>query len=331
MPRISLGNTDLDVFSIVDADSDEAKAFTTYLGYVCSLAELVTNVLGDVDYEGIRQHMEGSGRLRRLHGRRYTGEETPVRGLLANAWLTELHLHTFDANDPGVVRIANHMAPMHAYYSTTRVATAWLQILNGVAPTTHAALLRQLSLYVAGSGNLLPPPWCMTCSQLYPTPCYPGFSREPEAMSNLSRSPDPVSAVGMCLRTTRGREVRALVEETKRQQKRVRAPTGERERRDGAMTPTTVFHFLWRSRTRSNYGDPGMYYMGALGDGDVLAYHRALRYITAGTNFVFETLIAQRAPDLLTNSAAFLITRDRSGLTSRTIEPRLRALGVMRD
>lgn len=325
MPRINF--SELDVFSVVDADTDEAKAFLTYLGYVRGIDALICDAWGDLSFDAVVAAMDSSGRLRRMRGRRYVGPEGIVTSLLLNSWLTELHLHTPDTTDAGVIRIANHMASVYAYYATTRSATAWLQVLNNAAPTTHAALLKQMAKLISGSTDLYPEPWGMRCTALYPTPVYAGFASPPGPCSNLARASNPYDIVGMCLRTTRGRQVKEAVNERKRQLRRAKAPRGEKQRCDQSVPPTTVFNFLWRARTRSNYGDPAMFYMGALGDDDVLAYHRALRRITAGTCFVFEALIAQRAPELLINAATHFITRDRSRLSDDVLLPRLSALG----
>jgi hypothetical protein len=119
-----------------------------------------------------------------------------------------------------------------------------------------------------------------------------------------------------------------LVDETKRQLRVDRAPPGTRRGRDQHLTATTVFDFLWRSRTRANYGDPGMFFMGALGEWDVLGYHRAVRRITAATMFIFEAMIAQRARSVLEEASTHFISRDRSGIADSVLIPRLVALGL---
>ena len=82
-------------------------------------------------------------------------------------------------------------------------------------------------------------------------------------------------------------------------------------------------------RTRSHYGDPAMYYVGTLHSERSKTYAAAVRSWNAATMFVFEALIAQRARDVLEETAVHFISRDRSGLADALIVPRLRALGLL--
>jgi len=63
-----IGLADLDVFAYIDADSAEAKAFTTYLGYVRAFDDLMTNASGILDFAHIRKQMDPAG-LHRLRSR----------------------------------------------------------------------------------------------------------------------------------------------------------------------------------------------------------------------------------------------------------------------
>lgn len=319
----------LDVYAFIDADSGEAKAFTTYAGYVDALGALITHTHGSPDpYPGILAALDRNGRLTNLKGKRYNGQESPVASLLINSWLSELHLHLVDGNDAGVVRIANHAAPVNAYYATTRAASAWLHVLNGTVPNTHAACLEQVSRLVTAGTALYPAPWVQACSALKPAAKYSGFAKPPRSCSNLSGAAPPMDRLAMCLRTTRGRQIDGLVADTRRQRKVARAPRGEAIRRDAKLRPTTVFDFLWRIRTRSNYGDPAMFYMGALTDRQVLGYLESIKLITSSTMFLFEAMIAQRAPDVLADAATHFISRDRSQRSDQVLVPRLKALGL---
>lgn len=268
----------VDVFAFLDSDSDEAKTFLTYSGYVRALSELIIDEYGSPNpYPAIVASLNRNGRLSRLCSRRYSGEASPVASLLINSWLSELHLHLVDADDAGLVRIANHSAPVHAYYATTRSASAWLHVLNGTVPSTHAGCLEQVGWLLQASVALYPSPWVLACTAVKPAPAYSGFPREPQRCSNLSNAVPPLDRVAMCLRTTRDRHIKELVTETCRQQRRTRAPNGEFLRRDRTLRPTTVFDFLWRIRTRSNYGDPAMFYMGASDEGHIGIHHVRFR------------------------------------------------------
>lgn len=321
----------VDVFAFLDADSPESKAFTTYAGYVGALSELICDAYGATDpYPGLLDALDRHGRLTRLRSKPYSGPSGPVASLLINAWLSELHLYLVDSTDAGVVRIANHAAPVHAYYATTRSASAWLHVLNGTVPNTHAACLDQIGQLVANSGALYPEPWTFACTAVHRSTTYTGFPVPPQSCSNLSSSAPAADRLAKCLRTTRSRQIVSLVAETRRQLRRERAPRGEALRRDAKLRPTTPFDFLWRIRTRANYGDPAMFYMGALTNQQVLGYLEAIKVITATTMFLFEAMVGHRSPAVLADAADHFIARDRSGLTDRVLVPRLAALGFAR-
>lgn len=329
MPIVQFRN--VDVFAFLDADSAESKAFTTYAGYVGALSELISDAYGPTDpYPSLVAALDRYGRLTRLRNKPYGGPSAPVASLLINAWLSELHLYLVDPTDAGVVRIANHAAPVHAYYATTRAASAWLHVLNGTVPNTHAGCLDQIGQLVAKGSSLYPEPWTFACTAVRPLPTYAGFPAPPQPCSNLSGSAPAADRMAKCLRTTRDRQIDALVAETRRQLRRDRAPRGEALRRDQTLRPTTPFDFLWRIRTRSNYGDPAMFYMGALTERQVLGYLEAMKVITATTMFLFEAMVGHRSPTVLADAADHFIARDRSGLTDQVLVPRLAALGFVR-
>lgn len=323
--RIALSN--IDVFAFIDADSPEAKAFTTYRGYVTALDALVSDEWGGVSYKEILSRIDPAG-LHRLKSRQFRGNASAVRSLMLSAWLHEMHLHLVSHRDPGIVRIANHAAPVHAYYATSRAASAWHHALTSTAPQTHQALLKAVDGLITSAPSMYPVPWNLRCTALRPSPLYKGFVSPPQPCSNLSGSAPPLDAVAMCLRTTRDRRVKQLVTETKKQLKKDRAPNGEAARRDRQLHGTTLFDFLWRGRTRSSYGDPAMFYMGAISDNDVVGFLIALRNITAATSFLFEIFLAQRAPDVLADAATHFISRDRSGISDHVLVPRLRELDI---
>ncbi len=329
MPIVQFQN--VDVFAFLDADSAESKAFTTYAGYVGALSELISDAYGLSDpYPALIGALDRFGRLTRLRNKPYSGPAAPVASLLINAWLSELHLHLVDPTDAGFVRIANHAAPVHAYYATTRAASAWLHVLNGTVPNTHAGCLDQMGQLVAKGVALYPQPWTFACTGLRPSVTYAGFPVPPQPCSNLSSTAPAADRMAKCLRTTRERQIVSLVAETRRQLRRDRAPRGEALRRDAALRPTTPFDFLWRIRTRANYGDPAMFYMGALTERQVLGYLEAMKVTTATTMFLFEAMVGYRAPTVLADAADHFIARDRSRLTDQVLVPRLAALGFVR-
>ncbi len=320
--------SELDFYSLLDADSDEARTFTTYLGYWVCLAELVQTRYGQDPAAALLTELQGRRAFRRLSSQGKPADPRAVRALLLNGWTSELRLHLIDLEDTKRLSVANHGAPVDAYYASSRHATAWLALRDGAAPTTHRGLLNAMSAQVIGS-TLLPPPWDLSCQALKPSPVYSGFTALPGPCSNLAAAADPDARAGMLLRTTRDRGVKKKVEEFKHGHKLNRAPNGEAQRQDAKLAATTIFDFAWRMRARSNYGDPAMFYVGSLGPQRAQAYAAAVRSWTSATMFLFEALIAQRGRSVVQEAAVHFISRDRSGLAAVLIVPRLRTLGLL--
>jgi hypothetical protein len=320
--------SDIDVYSLVDADSEEARTFTTYLGYWECLAEHVQERYGDDYAPELLSELRRQRGFRKLAGQGKPAHPDAVRALLLNGWTSELRLNLIELADTKRLTLANHGAPIDAYYATSRHATAWLCVRDGSAPTNHRGLLNAISAQVTGS-RLYPAPWRLHCSSLYPQPAYEGFPGVPRACSNLAVKANRYDRAAMLLRTTRERGVKKKVEEEKQKRKLDRAPAGEKQRQDRQLAATTVFDFAWRMRARSNYGDPAMFYVGSLHHARARTYGAAVRTWTSATMFLFEALIAQRARGILEEAAVHFLSRDRSDLAEALIIPRLRGLGLL--
>ncbi len=92
-----------------------------------------------------------------------------------------------------------------------------------------------------------------------------------------------------------------------------------------------MFDFMWRSRTRANYGDPSMFYIGTLDSERSKQYVRWVRTFTDATMLLFEALVAQKARNTLVEAAVHYISRDRAKITDLLLGRRLRTLGLLAD
>lgn len=318
----------IDIYSMIDADSEEARTFTTYLGYWVCLAEHVQEIYGEDCAPALLADLQGRHAFRRIAGQGRPSDQDAVRALLLNGWTSELRLNLIGLDDSKRLTLANHGAPIDAYYATSRHATAWLCLRDGAVPINHRGLLNAISAQVTGS-RLYPAPWNLHCRALHPVPTYYGFANPPRSCSNLAATADRHDRAAMLLRTTRKRGVDKKVEEVKHKRKLRRAPSGENQRQDRVLASTTIFDFAWRMRARSNYGDPAMFYVGSLDHARARAYAVAVRSWTKATMLLFEAFIAQRARSELEEAALHFMSRDRSGLAESLIVPRLRSLGLL--
>ena len=325
--RDLLKSLGIDVYALADSDTDDARTFTTYAGYWSALREHVQEEFGPYPYPRLLAELESRG-LSRLSSKPAACDKEPLRKLLLNAW-SELALHSVDLKDAKRVWLENQWAHVKAYYAASRMAGAWLLARDGHVPENHAGLLRAVSAQISGM-RLYPAPWSLCCVALHPAPAYVGFPREPATgFSNLASEVDRYDRTAMMLRTTRERDVERLVGIVKRHRRMRRAPNGEQARQDAALAATTVFDFAWRMRTRSNYGDPAMFYVGTLSPDRAQDYAVGIRSFTAATMFLFEALVTQKARQLVAETAIHFISRDRAQIADTVLAPRLRELGLI--
>lgn len=327
MPRISLSRG-LDVFALIDADSDEAKGFTTYLGYWDGLARLIDDVYGPDPAPAIVAEMLSRKAVKKLQAKKFTGDTRELASVLLNGWAQEVALYAVDDDDPRLM-LQNLWNNVYAYYAVSSSARAFLMVRQGSAPDNHRRTLTALSGLVTDS-FLFPTPWGLACT-CEQNLAFGGFPREPAECSNLEVAADPLDIVAKALKTTRRREVQRRVDQAKTEQKLDRAPRGLRESIEDRLEATTLFEFMWRNRTRSNYGDPSMFYVGSLSEDRSRRYVQGVRSVTAASMLVFETLVAQRAPGVLLDAAVHFMSRDRSQLSDLLIGDRLRTIGLLND
>jgi hypothetical protein len=327
MPTLRQFST-IDVFALLDSDTAEAKTYRTYLTYWDCLARAVTSTYGDDWHAQLLGAVQARPSFKSMSGQSlFNGDSDELRGLLLNAWNSELNLYLVDDNDPRL-QPATQWAPVLGYYATGRAALAWLLVRDGNAPTKHRPLLRSLAAQIANM-DLYPAPWSYHLSLLGPLTWH-NFPSEPSDCNALSNNVPPIDGIAKMLKTTRDRRVEERKDDQRDREKRKRARPGEYQRQDAGLEPTTIFDFTWRSRTRSNYGDPSMFYVGALGSQDLAArFVNAVRVFTASTMFVFETLLAQRASDALVEAAVHYISRDRTKITDQLVGERMRVLGLI--
>lgn len=313
-------------FSYINPSQKEAYAFRTYLGYWACLAEHIQREY-DFDYIRILKELRDRPGFRRL-----AGKETPtgakeikeIRSRLLNGWISEARLNLIDLDDKDRLRLANHGAPVDAYYATSRLAEIWSYIRTGNFPKTHEALLNFMSQEI-GHGTLYPCPWNLMCTAIVPEPAYSGFTSPPGKISGLALAADRYDRSGMLLRTTRDRRIKDLAEAEKRTCKTLREATEICDRRTKS---TTIFNFAWRMRKRSNYDDPAMFHSGTPNHEQARLFAAAIRTWTDATMLVFEALIAQRARDVLLDTATEFARFDHSGLADKLVMARLQAIGI---
>jgi hypothetical protein len=318
----------LDTWALVDADSNEEKQFASYMNYWEALAGIIVGSFGTEPVAGLRDAFDDKSqrfakKFRALSSKQFAGDSRLLRTLLLGAWNSELGLYLVDEEDDRLMH-QNQWNNVFAYYASSKAALAWTLVRDNAVPTTHRSLLDAMAAQAGAAVSLFPVPWSLCCTCCSGRADYSGFANPPRPVSNLTSGGDPFDLTAKFLKTTRQKRL----DERKKQDHPKRAPNGYRARLDGTMPPTSVFDFLWRSRTRANYGDPSMFYMGTLTQDRAVRFLRAVRLVTSTTMGLFEMLVGERAKGVLLDAADHFISRDRThitqaGLAARLVEARL--------
>jgi hypothetical protein len=74
-----------------------------------------------------------------------------------------------------------------------------------------------------------------------------------------------------------------------------------------------------------------MFYVGSLSQERSREYVDSVRMVTSATMLVFETMVSQRAPRTLIDTAVHFMSRDRSQISDLVLGGRMRALGLLED
>jgi len=325
VPRIRIDRTELSVFSFVDVDTPEAHAFTTYLAYWEAFASIVTDLYGDPGR--VLDELAQRKKFRSLSASQFAGDTDRLQELLLSSWHHELGLHMVDEDDPRVIAY-NHQVLVSAYYAISHSARSWLLAYNSSEPTNHRSALSAMA-HMLHRSYLFPAPWNFTCTKVGEPPEWWGFPHAPGSVSNLSSNYDCYDMVAKALRTTRLKRLKELVVVEKAALRVTRAPNGTLLKVDKRSEPTTVFDVLWRSRTRSSYGNPSMFYVGTLDPFRAQALTRSVKTVVEATMLIFEACVAQRSRESLAAAAVHYMSRDKTGITDKTLLPRMRALGLV--
>jgi hypothetical protein len=327
MPRIAW--TTIDTYAWLDVDSEESKQYRTYLFYWRILARHLEEVYGIDPASALATTVQSMVGFRSLSATQFKGSEQELQQLLFNSWSNELMLYSIDSGDPRLIGAMQWMN-VYSYYATGMSALAWLLIRNVNAPKAHRGLRDALANQVAG-GKLFPEPW--SCHLVRSDPLtWAGLGIQPADCNNLSNAElvPTHDGIGKLLKTTRAKRLDEQADDARRGNGG-RLAKGARARLDDRLGPTTVFDYAWRSRVRANYGNPAMFFIGALGSvDDSRRYLASLKTFTDATMLVFEAFIGQRARATLVDAATQFISRDRSMHSDQLVGRRLRVLGLLR-
>jgi hypothetical protein len=259
--------------------SDADRAFETYRFYLVCFQHVMTQQHGDWGSFG-GACAEATKKLQGLRDL----DLLWIERWLKIAWNTEYLLTVaLEMTDPNALRISNQWVPIQAYYAVYAASEAASYALDGQKADGHAKALRKATEFFLRTGLT---PWNLAFSGSvgrdnkahrpvnFPQPlAYP---------NNLARSGvDPIQMLGTCLRAEHSNRV-----------KEGWASSGQRK---FAFDPghTSLLHFLYRLRVKSNYRDVEIFVNNAPDDA-IKDFARAVGFVVFRTLLFEEVLLARR-------------------------------------
>jgi hypothetical protein len=276
-------------------ENEEVLRFRTYLNYLLALDVFLKNQFHNnpVPFKNVVQ----SKSFKKIQSSRCADLNLACK-TMRSAWLSEIQL-SIPVLHPELVAYANHWAPVQLYYCIYLAIRAFFHSAGKNIPEHHSATLRAITNEIISRPDLFPSPWRVICSG-DPKLTTIKYNNLPARVSIF-----PVSCLthgnnvpfwdsfGLSLKTTRTRQIEKSIKEWKKQNKRKRIKRNERKEVENKMGPTSIFHFFYRLRTRSNYDDAEAFLV-SLGQGhEAKLFHSALRNTAWYTLLVLELLISQ--------------------------------------
>jgi hypothetical protein len=210
-----------------------------------------------------------------------------VRRFLRLAWNTE-YLLSAGGDEPEMLRLANHWAPVQGYYAVYCTAEAAAYALNGSPPGSHRKALRVMTDYFVKSG---PVPWNFAYrgargrqgeeDRRRPV----NFPDGIEPAHNLQRTGvAPEQVLARCLRAEHGHRI----DDTWEGKRRTGCYKYEHDPGDSGL-----LHFLYRLRTKANYKGVDLF-LADVSENQVLGFNRGIQTFVDWTMLLLEVVVVRR-------------------------------------
>ncbi len=287
------------------------RTFTTYANYLAHLRLYLLDAYNDADLcDGLVTATRGGRKFKAIQRRRLSPvEQEQLSRAHRLSWATEAQLRLRSSHDLELMPDLLHGAASEAYYTVFHASRALFGAGNFSGGDNHASALNQLGTLVR-ERKLFPPPWSAYADG--------GFKSQDFRLGGLPSgvvtSPlSPLAApsletgwdsVRLLLSTTRDRRLEELRDEWYRREGKKRLLSAQAAVIARDTPPTTLFHFLWRLRKRSDYRDADVFLSGIWTPQQALDYHRALATLVAATVTVLDALsIAYAGPSVYQETA----------------------------
>ncbi len=273
----------------------QTNRFRTYLNYLSSF----------LDFFGMERYnpeiyvkpVIESKAFQDIQGGRCPDIEKVGR-ILRNAWFTELQLSISGQNEEFIF-YSNHWAPVQLYYSAYLGLRAYFIVSGQAVSNEHASNLKAIGEEIQRRPSLFPLPLKVICVG-NPEDNTTRYLNLPQHCSVSKISPLSSSwrvsfwdSYGMFLRTTRIRQLEKLCDDWRSLNKRKRISPKVKKAYSANLSPTTLFHCLYRLRVRSNYADADSFLLSVQETEEAIRFHNALQTVGWFALLVLELLIAR--------------------------------------
>ncbi len=310
----------------LDTKNTQEKTFKTYLYYLSGVHKFM-NATYPTDKELVLSIL-GSPKFSLLNKIPNINTAKTAK-LLRNAWATEIQLELLSLLPDSYSKYSNHWTPVYTYYSIYSGIRAYLEATHRSSDGNHATILDVMGEEMKIHHELFPQPW--KTMVIHDTNGKHSYINLPNNIniSKISPLTRPVQQnfwdhYAMMLRTTRSRIIDKKFTDKKRNIKLSKKELSKQ------VKPTTLFHALYRMRTRSNYKDADATWMTILPFSEATSFNIALKEIAHNSLLIFETLVARRiGKQEFSEIASEFISFDQKDITKNLIAKRLKTINSL--
>jgi len=274
MPIVNLTNTPNYLSTI------SGKKFETYRFYLKCICDFLISEYNNLP-EFISYCVSSTSRVSRL----LNLDSDEINKKLRIAWNTE-YLLSIDHGDPEITRINNQWTPIQAYYAVYSGLDALSYGINGVHTSSHVKALRECSTFFIGLGVS---PW----DKAYTGPRgrnkndqiplnFPATIIIPHNLQRFGVT--PIDMIAKFLKVEHSHRV---------------DDKWKSKRESGCYKylydpkPTTLLHFLYRLRVKSNYEEVDTFVTDAP-ESIIIEFAQSLRVVTSWTLALIEIVLIRR-------------------------------------
>lgn len=272
----------------------QANRFRTYLNYLLSISTFIGNSKDNP--KTIIQNVIQSRTFSNIQGKDCDIKKIGL--LFRNAWFTEIQINIFSQFNE-FISYSNHWTPVQTYYSLYLALRAYFTSTGQDVSREHASNLKAIGEEIKRRPSLFPQPWSIICVG-NPENSIPELLNLPKGVT-ISKVSSLTSSFripfwnsyALFLKTTRKRQIETLCNDWKIRLRKKRICPFEKKKFIENLSPTTLFHILYRLRIRSNYADADSFLLSDQNIDDAISFHSALLNIGWYSLLVLELLVAR--------------------------------------